>query len=125
MYGLPQSGLLANELLKKLLNKRGYQQIKLVPGLWKHDWRPIQFTANPIINRQRNGRCSMQLQNTTKPKKRNGHAIPFAPRQRMLKKIQNILETRQRKLCKLMEKAPSSNPPQKHNKTIPNTTHHI
>ena len=36
MYGLPQSGLLANELLKKRLNKNGYHQSKLVPGLWKH-----------------------------------------------------------------------------------------
>ena len=44
MYGLPQSGLLANDLLKKKLKKRVYQQIKLVPRLWKHDWRPIQFT---------------------------------------------------------------------------------
>ena len=44
IYGLPQSGLLANELLKKRLNKGGYRQSKLVPGLWKHDWRPIQFT---------------------------------------------------------------------------------
>ncbi len=44
MYGLPQAGLLANELLKKLLNKHGYQKSKLVPGLWKHNIRPIQFT---------------------------------------------------------------------------------
>ena len=44
MYGLPQSGLLANELLAKRLNKHGYRQSKLVPGLWKRDTRPIQFT---------------------------------------------------------------------------------
>ena len=44
MYGLPQAGLLANELLEKRLNQHGYRQSKLVPGLWKHDWRPIQFT---------------------------------------------------------------------------------
>ena len=44
MYGLPQSGLLANELLEKRLNKHGYSQSKLVPGLWKHKKRPIQFT---------------------------------------------------------------------------------
>ena len=44
MYGLPQAGLLANELLEKRLNKAGYRQSKLVPGLWKHDWRPVQFT---------------------------------------------------------------------------------
>ena len=44
MYGLPQAGLLANELLEKRPNKHGYQQSKLVPGLWKHDWHPMQFT---------------------------------------------------------------------------------
>jgi hypothetical protein len=44
MYGLPQAGLLATKLLKKCLNKHGYQQSKLVPGLWKHDTRPIQWT---------------------------------------------------------------------------------
>jgi hypothetical protein len=36
MYRLPQAGLLANELLEKRLNKHGYRQSKLVPGLWKH-----------------------------------------------------------------------------------------
>ena len=44
MYGLKQSGLLANELLAKRLNKNGYHQSKLVPGLWVHESRPIQFT---------------------------------------------------------------------------------
>ena len=44
MYGLPQAGLLANELLEERLNKAGYHQSKLVPGLWTHEWRPIQFT---------------------------------------------------------------------------------
>ena len=44
MYGLPQSGLIAKYMLEKRLNKRVYQQSKLVPGIWKHNWRPIQFT---------------------------------------------------------------------------------
>jgi hypothetical protein len=44
MYGPPQSGLVANELLEKQLNKHGYLQSELVPGLWKHDTRPIQVT---------------------------------------------------------------------------------
>ena len=44
MYGLPQAGLLANKLLEKRINKRGYQQSKLVPGFWTQDWRPVQFT---------------------------------------------------------------------------------
>jgi hypothetical protein len=43
MYGLPQAGLLANELLEKQLNKQGYFQSKLVPGLWSHKTRRIQF----------------------------------------------------------------------------------
>ena len=37
MYGLPQAGLLANQLLEKCLNKHGYRQSKLVPRLWSHD----------------------------------------------------------------------------------------
>ncbi len=48
MYGLPQTGLLANKLLKKRLNKHRYRQSKLVPGLWKHDTRLIQFTL--VVN---------------------------------------------------------------------------
>ena len=44
MYGLPQFGLLANDLLENRINKLGYQQSKLVPGLWKHGCRPIQLT---------------------------------------------------------------------------------
>ena len=44
MYGLPQSGLLVNKLLEKRLNNHGYRQSKLVPGLWKQDTRPVQFT---------------------------------------------------------------------------------
>ncbi|KAL7475371.1 hypothetical protein ACHAW6_001288 [Cyclotella cf. meneghiniana] len=48
MYGLPQAGLLANELLEKWLNKHGYFQSKLIPGLWKHKTRPVQFTL--VVN---------------------------------------------------------------------------
>ena len=44
MYGLPHAGILANELLETRPKKRGYQQSKLVPGLWNHKWRPVQFT---------------------------------------------------------------------------------
>ena len=36
MYGLPQAGLIANELLEKRLNEHGYYQSKYIPGLWKH-----------------------------------------------------------------------------------------
>ncbi|KAL7474795.1 hypothetical protein ACHAW6_000747, partial [Cyclotella cf. meneghiniana] len=48
IYGLPQAGLLVNGLLETQLNKHGYVQRKLVPGLWKHQTRPIQFTL--VIN---------------------------------------------------------------------------
>ena len=44
MYGLPQLGLLANKLREKRLNKHGCHQSKPVPGLWKDNWRPVQFT---------------------------------------------------------------------------------
>ncbi len=44
MHGLLQAELIANELLKKQLNEHGYCQSKLIPGLWTHDTRPIQFT---------------------------------------------------------------------------------
>ena len=44
MYSLPQAGLLANLLLEKRLNKQGYFQSKLVPGLWHHNKQHIQFT---------------------------------------------------------------------------------
>jgi hypothetical protein len=44
MYDLPQAGSLANKFLKKHLNKHGYQQSKLVTGIWKHKTRPIQFS---------------------------------------------------------------------------------
>ena len=44
VYGLPQSGILANQLLEKRLNEAGYYQLDATPGLWRHKWRPIMFT---------------------------------------------------------------------------------
>ena len=44
MYGLPQAGIIAQELLEERLQKAGYMQSKLTPGSWKHEWRPISFT---------------------------------------------------------------------------------
>eukprot|EP00804_Cyclotella_cryptica_P020090 CCRYP_014884-RA/>CCRYP_014884-RA protein AED:0.24 eAED:0.24 QI:0/0/0/0.75/0.33/0/4/0/1279 len=43
MYGLPQSGSLGHDLLESRLNQEGYYQSKIVPGLWRHKTRPIQF----------------------------------------------------------------------------------
>ena len=44
MYGLPQDGILANQLLRKRLEPHGYYEVKHTPGLWKHESLPIQFT---------------------------------------------------------------------------------
>jgi hypothetical protein len=44
MYGLPQAGILANQLLACRVAIRGYHQTKFIPGLWQHVTRPIQFT---------------------------------------------------------------------------------
>jgi hypothetical protein len=44
MNGLPQAGIIAQELLEEQLLKAGYCQSKVTPGYWKHDWQPISFT---------------------------------------------------------------------------------
>ena len=44
MYGLPQAGLLAQQLLEKRLGEHGYFQSKITPGFWTHKWRPISFS---------------------------------------------------------------------------------
>jgi hypothetical protein len=43
MYGLPQAGTLANELLQRNLAKDGYRPTTHTHGLWMHDTRPISF----------------------------------------------------------------------------------
>jgi hypothetical protein len=48
MYGSPQSGSLGHDLLKTRLYQEGYQQSKIVPGLWKHKTRPIQFVFQKV-----------------------------------------------------------------------------
>jgi hypothetical protein len=44
MYGLPQAGIIAQELLQERLAKVGYHQSKIIPGLWMHKTRKICFT---------------------------------------------------------------------------------
>lgn len=44
MYGLPQAGIIANDLLTERLAKHGYYQCRHTQGLWKHKWRPILFS---------------------------------------------------------------------------------
>jgi hypothetical protein len=43
IYGLPQASILANQLLKKHLSAKGYNQCQHTPGLWRHVWRSIVF----------------------------------------------------------------------------------
>jgi hypothetical protein len=43
MYGLPQAGKIAQELLENRLQANGYNQSKINPGFWMHSWRPICF----------------------------------------------------------------------------------
>ena len=43
MYGLKQSGRIANEQLQAKLAKHGYYPTTTTSGLWKHKNRPIQF----------------------------------------------------------------------------------
>jgi hypothetical protein len=44
MYGLPQAGILAKELLQRNLAKDGYRLAQHTHGLWTHDTRPISFS---------------------------------------------------------------------------------
>ncbi len=44
MYGVPQAGLIAQELLEQRLSKVGYRQSKIIPGLWTHKTRKTCFT---------------------------------------------------------------------------------
>jgi hypothetical protein len=42
-YGLPQAGILANDLLHSRLVAKGFYEAASTPGLWHHKWRPLQF----------------------------------------------------------------------------------
>ena len=44
VYGLPQSGILANDLLDTRLLKHNYYQCPQTTGLWRHKWRPVLFS---------------------------------------------------------------------------------
>jgi hypothetical protein len=43
MYGLPQAGILANNLLRDRLAKFDYYEAATTPGLWHHKWHPVMF----------------------------------------------------------------------------------
>ncbi len=42
-YGLPQAGILANDLLCSHLLTEGFYEAASTPGLWRHKWGPLQF----------------------------------------------------------------------------------
>ncbi|KAL7474919.1 hypothetical protein ACHAW6_000863 [Cyclotella cf. meneghiniana] len=44
MYGLPLAGSLGHDFLEQCLNEAGYCKSPIVPGPWKHNTCPIQFT---------------------------------------------------------------------------------
>ena len=44
MYGLPQAGIIAKNLLAHNLHNHGYYQVKRTTLLWRHVWRPIYLT---------------------------------------------------------------------------------
>jgi hypothetical protein len=44
MYGLPQAGILANQLLQRNLAKDGYRPTTNTHGILTHDTRPISFS---------------------------------------------------------------------------------
>ncbi len=44
MYCLPQVGIITQVLLEERLDKYGYSQSKIIPGLWTHATRPILFS---------------------------------------------------------------------------------
>jgi hypothetical protein len=50
MYGLHQAGILAQELLKKRLNKHGLLPSPITPGLWRHEFCPISFLLCIVDN---------------------------------------------------------------------------
>jgi hypothetical protein len=37
-YGLPQAGILANNLFCGRLETKGFYEAAMTPGLWKHKW---------------------------------------------------------------------------------------
>ncbi len=43
MCGLPQAGIIAQELLEERLAKYGYHQSKIIPGFWSH--KPDQYAS--------------------------------------------------------------------------------
>jgi hypothetical protein len=49
MYGLPQAGILASEMLQRHLAQDGYRPTNHTHGLWTHDTRLITFSLELTI----------------------------------------------------------------------------
>ncbi|KAL7489682.1 hypothetical protein ACHAW6_015527 [Cyclotella cf. meneghiniana] len=49
MYGLPQAGIIAQQLLEQCLQANGYHQSKINPGFWTHNWQSICFALCVMI----------------------------------------------------------------------------
>jgi hypothetical protein len=43
IYGLPQAGILSNNLLRDYLAEFDYYEAATTPGLWRHKWHPVIF----------------------------------------------------------------------------------
>ena len=43
MYGIPQTGKIANDKIKLHMAKFGYDAAPITPILWRHQTRPLQF----------------------------------------------------------------------------------
>jgi hypothetical protein len=49
MYGLPQAGIIVNQLITRRLQPHGYYQCQHTPGIWRHQWRPLLFSLSLMI----------------------------------------------------------------------------
>jgi len=49
MYGLPQAGIIAQQLLKERLEKDNYRQSKTTPGLWQHNTHLIHLISFSLV----------------------------------------------------------------------------
>jgi hypothetical protein len=99
MYGLPQAGIIAQDLLTKRLNKAGYQQSKIMPGYWRHGWCPISFTL--VVDNfgvkyiDKNNVEHLTTQSTPTGKERNTldlHSIGTIPSARCISPCQGTLK---------------------------------
>eukprot|EP00804_Cyclotella_cryptica_P023061 CCRYP_000315-RA/>CCRYP_000315-RA protein AED:0.18 eAED:0.15 QI:0/0/0/1/1/1/2/0/662 len=61
MYGLPQAGIIAQQLLEQRLQANGYHQSKFNPGFRTHDWRCPSTLTSVLMTLDWEGRCYIGL----------------------------------------------------------------